>query len=53
MYWRNLLIKYMVKHISTECSGHTSVTLNYNFISLILGVPSSISTTCQGIQTIY
>jgi hypothetical protein len=54
IYFREHLIRYIVNHVSTECTGTKSITLQYGLASLILGVPQNISTTCIGGQsTIY
>lgn len=53
MYWRELLIRYIVKHVSSSCSGSQSITLRYSWLSVILGVPTDISTTCHGTSTVY
>lgn len=54
VYFRARLIRYIIGHVSTECTGTKSISLQYGLTSLILGVPLNITTTCIGGQsTIY
>jgi hypothetical protein len=53
VYIREKLIAHIVSHVSSSCKGEQAITLKYNWISAIFGIPAGVDTTCIGQSTIY